>query len=205
VTKPSHGIDKTLAATIRLVIFDVDGVLTDAGVYVGATRSGEPVELKRFDIQDGLGMKFLGEAGLVVAMVSGRPSPATRQRAAELGIVECHEDAGADKLPLLAGLLERHGVDWSETAMLADDLPDMAVLTRVGLPAAVSNAQPEVLERALWVSRRPGGHGAVREFCRALLTARGEWDERVRSYVDARGGVGARAGSAVADELEETW
>jgi 3-deoxy-D-manno-octulosonate 8-phosphate phosphatase (KDO 8-P phosphatase) len=191
VVDASATLPGVVARRVRLVVFDVDGVLTDAGVYLGARNDGTAVELKRFDIQDGLGMKFLQEAGLVVAMVSGRLSRATELRARELGIDECHQDAGADKLPILERLLERHGVVWSEVAMLADDLPDLAVLTRVGLPAAVANAQPEVRERALWVSRRPGGHGAVREFCRALLEARGEWDDRVQAYLEARGGDGA--------------
>jgi 3-deoxy-D-manno-octulosonate 8-phosphate phosphatase (KDO 8-P phosphatase) len=190
VLAASATLPGAVARRVRLVVFDVDGVLTDAGVYLGARNDGTALELKRFDIQDGLGMKFLQEAGLVVAMVSGRLSRATELRARELGIAECHQDAGADKLPILERLLERHGFVWSEVAMLADDLPDLAVLTRVGLPAAVANAQPEVLERAVWVSQRPGGRGAAREFCRALLLARGEWDARVAAYLEARGGDG---------------
>jgi 3-deoxy-D-manno-octulosonate 8-phosphate phosphatase (KDO 8-P phosphatase) len=188
VVAASSTLPGEIARRIRLVIFDVDGVLTDAAVYLGRTSAGEAVELKRFDIQDGLGMKFLLDAGMQVAMVSGRMSEATTLRAEELGIEECHQDAGADKLPLVEGLLERHGVTWAETAMLADDLPDLAVLSRVGLPAAVANAQPEIRERATWVSHRAGGHGAAREFCRALLTARGQWDQVCAAYVAARGG-----------------
>jgi 3-deoxy-D-manno-octulosonate 8-phosphate phosphatase (KDO 8-P phosphatase) len=190
VVSASHTIPGEVARRVRLVVFDVDGVLTDAGVYMGRRADGATIELKRFDIQDGLGLKLLADAGLVVAMVSGRLSEATALRAAELGVEECHQEAGADKLPVLETLRARHGVEWSEIAMLADDLPDLAVLTRVGLPAAVSNAQPEVKEHALWVSHRPGGHGAAREFCRALLSARGEWQERVSAYVDVRGGMG---------------
>jgi 3-deoxy-D-manno-octulosonate 8-phosphate phosphatase (KDO 8-P phosphatase) len=193
VVNASATIPRAVALRVRMVVFDVDGVLTDAGVYLGMQDDGTSIELKRFDIQDGLGLKFLAEAGLVVAMVSGRLSRATELRARELGIEECHQDAGADKLPVLERLLERHGLVWSQVAMLADDLPDLAVLTRVGLPAAVANAQPEIRERALWVSRRHGGHGAAREFSRALLEARGEWDERVASYVAQRGGEGAGA------------
>lgn len=200
VAAASQTIPAEVARRIRLVVFDVDGVLTDAGVYVGRRDDGAPVELKRFDIQDGLGAKLLQDAGLVVALVSGRLSHATALRAEELGIDECHQDGGADKVPLVEDLLERHSIAWSETAMLADDLPDLAVLTRVGLPAAVANAQPEVRERALWVSRRPGGHGAVREFARALLVARGEWDGLVDAYVTARGGMGDGPAAAAPEE-----
>lgn len=177
------------ARRVRLVVMDVDGVLTDAGVYMGRLPDGTEVELKRFDIQDGLGVKLLKWAGIPVAFVSGRVSAATGLRARELGVDDCLQDAGARKVPLVEGLLERHGVAWDEVAMLADDLPDLPVFTRVGLPVAVANAQPEVLERAAWCTSAPGGRGAVREFCRALLVARGEWEAAVRRYLAERGGV----------------
>lgn len=176
-----------LAARVRLVIFDVDGVLTDAGVYMGVTASGESVELKRFDIQDGLGLKFLEWAGMKVVMVSGRLSGATEVRAAELDI-ECHQDAGAHKLPLVRKIMEREGVAWEEVAMLADDLPDMAVFTRVGLRAAVANAVAPIAEAAHWQASRRGGHGAAREFCDALLAARGDLEWVVEKYVGERSG-----------------
>lgn len=182
---PGASIPEELAARVRLVVFDVDGVLTDAGVYLGALPDGSAVELKRFDIQDGLGIKMLSWSGMEVALVSGRVSEATAQRARELD-VECLQDPDAQKVPLVEGLLERKGIAWDETAMLADDLPDMAVFRRVGLRAAVGNAQPEIVRRAHWVARSRGGHGAVREFCRALLLARGEWDRVVERYVDDR-------------------
>jgi len=170
------------ARAIRLVIFDVDGVLTDAGVYMGADAEGRPVELKRFDIQDGLGIKLLQRAGITVAFVSGRLSEATRLRAEELEVGECHQDPDARKVPLVEGILGRSGATWAETAMLADDLPDLAVFRRVGLRAAVANAQPEIVALAHWRGRARGGSGAAREFCRALLSARGEWDGLVAEY-----------------------
>lgn len=173
------------ARRVELVILDVDGVLTDAGVYIGATGSGEPVELKRFDIQDGLGMKFLQWAGMEVVMVSGRVSPATEIRARELEI-ECHQDSGAQKLPLVREIMERSGLEWDQVAMLADDLPDMAVYRHVGLRAAVANAVPPIAEMAHWQSSRRGGHGAVREFCDALLDARGDLAWVVEKYVSER-------------------
>lgn len=181
-------IPADLASRVRLVVFDVDGVLTDSGVYMGATASGEAVELKRFDIQDGLGMKFLEWAGIKVVLVSGRVSPATELRAAELGM-ECHQDAGAQKLPVVQSILDREGLSWDQAAMLADDLPDMAVFSRVGLRAAVANAVPSIASRAHWQSVREGGRGAAREFCDALLEARGQREAMEERYVSERGGT----------------
>ena len=181
-------IPPEVANRVRLVIFDVDGVLTDGGVYIGSTESGEGVELKRFNIQDGLGLKLLQWAGLEVAMVSGRVSDATELRARELG-VECHQDDGAHKLPAVRGIMERLGIGWDEVAMVADDLPDMSVFVQVGLKAAVGNATASIAELADWQARRSGGHGAVREFCDELLAARGELDRVVKRYVDERSGA----------------
>ncbi len=181
-------IDPERAKRIRLVILDVDGVLTDAGVYLGTTASGESMELKRFDIQDGLGIVLLREAGIEVALVSGRVSEATALRARELGIRECHQDAGARKLPIVKKIMERMGIGWEAVAMVGDDLPDLPLLHRAGLPVAVGNATSDVRKVAHWTTRRDGGHGAVREFARVLLEARGEWEARVREYCDRRGG-----------------
>jgi 3-deoxy-D-manno-octulosonate 8-phosphate phosphatase (KDO 8-P phosphatase) len=175
-----------LAEPIRLVVFDVDGVLTDASVYLGHGPDGEAVELKRFDIQDGLALKLLRAAGVEVALVSGRVSTATALRARELGILECHQDDGARKLPVVREIAKRLGVGWSEIAMVGDDLPDLPVMERVGLPVAVANAVPEVRRRARWATGREGGRGAVREFVRAFLLARGEWDRIVEDYCAAR-------------------
>ena len=172
-----------LAKRVRLVIFDVDGVLTDGGVYMGVTESGESMELKRFNLQDGLGMKILMWAGLEVAIVSGRVSEATRLRAEELGVEECHQDAGARKLAIVQDMLERKGLAWDEVAMLADDLPDLAVFKEVGLPAAVANATPPIAELAVWRTSLRGGEGAAREFCDALLEARGELEAAVQRYL----------------------
>jgi 3-deoxy-D-manno-octulosonate 8-phosphate phosphatase (KDO 8-P phosphatase) len=175
------------ARRVRLLGLDVDGVLTDNGVYIGPV-AGNRVELKRFDIQDGIGLKLVQKAGVPVAIVSGRFSEATVMRAAELGIDDCLQDTGAQKVQMMEGLLARHGVRWDEVCMLGDDIPDLAVLVKVGLPVAVANAQPEVLEVALWRTTALGGRGAVREFCREFLRARGQWDQAVRRYVEERGG-----------------
>jgi 3-deoxy-D-manno-octulosonate 8-phosphate phosphatase (KDO 8-P phosphatase) len=175
-----------LARGVELVIFDVDGVLTDAGVYLGTTASGEAVELKRFDIQDGVGVKMLMAAGLEVAIVSGRVSAATEIRAREMGVEECHQESDAYKLQAVEDLLNRKGLEWHQVAMLADDIPDLAVLRRVGLKAAVGNATPAVLAVADWTSSKDGGHGAAREFCDALLHARDQLDLVVERYVEER-------------------
>ena len=180
-------IPPDLASHIKLVIFDVDGVLTDAGIYVGATQEGQTVELKRFNLQDNVGMKMLGWEALDVAMVSGRVSAATAIRAEELGI-ECHQEPDAYKLPAVEGILSRKGLAWDEVAMLADDIPDLAVLRKVGLPAAVANATKPVRDIAIWESVKTGGNGAVREFTDALLHARGTLDEVIERYVADRSG-----------------
>ena len=184
----ARAIPRELAKRVKLVVFDVDGVMTDAGVYVGATPSGEPVELKRFDIQDGVGMRLLMWSGLHVAIVSGRLSKATELRAHELG-VECFQEADAHKIPAMETLLSKKKISWAEVAFLGDDIPDLAVLRRVGLPAAVANATPQVREMAVWESTKRGGHGAVREFCDELLRARGCLDEVVERYVTERSGA----------------
>lgn len=178
-------IDPSVARAIRLVILDVDGVLTDAGVYMGRSASGDAIELKRFDIQDGIGIKLLRDSAIEVVIVSGRESDATVLRADELG-VEHYQIPGAYKLPTVERMLDERGLDWSEVAMVGDDLPDMAVLKRVGLPATVANGTEEVHEVALWSATARGGHGAVREFAKALLVARDEWDEAVDRYVSER-------------------
>lgn len=179
-------ISADLANRIRLVIFDVDGVLTDSGLYVGETDAGAAIELKRFDIQDGVGIKMLMWGGLEVAIVSGRVSEATALRAAEIGIEECHQEPDAHKLRVVEKLLERKGVAWDEVAMIADDIPDLAVLRRVGLKAAVANATPHVARIADWQSTKEGGHGAARQFCDALLEARGDLDAIIERYVEER-------------------
>lgn len=175
------------ARRVRLVLFDVDGVLTDAGVYIGATAAGENVELKRWDIQDGIGLKMLMWAGLHVAIVSGRVSESTALRARELG-VECHQEPDAHKVPVVEAILARAGVAWEEVAMLGDDIPDLAVLRRIGFPAAVANATEPVRKVAHWESTKRGGHGAAREFCEALLAARGELERVIERYVTERDG-----------------
>ena len=175
-----------IAAPVRLLALDVDGVLTDGGIFLGATASGERVEMKRFDITDGLGINLLQEAGVEVAIVTGRSSEAVRLRAEELGILECHQDASPAKLPVLREIAERKRLEMHEIAYLGDDLADLPVLRSVGFPAAVANAAVEVRAEARWVSTRRGGDGAVRELAEVLLRARGALVGAVERYVSRK-------------------
>jgi 3-deoxy-D-manno-octulosonate 8-phosphate phosphatase (KDO 8-P phosphatase) len=178
-------IDRDLAKRIRVVGFDVDGVLTDGGLYIG-DANGAPVELKRYDIQDGLGIRFLREAGLRVCLVTGRVSESVRIRAHELEIEDVAQDALARKLPAFQRMLERQGVEMEDAAFVGDDFPDMGILRAVGLPVAVANAVPEIKAIARVQLSKQGGRGAVREFAELLLKARGEWEEIVERYVAER-------------------
>jgi 3-deoxy-D-manno-octulosonate 8-phosphate phosphatase (KDO 8-P phosphatase) len=179
-------LDPVLAKQIRLVAFDVDGVMTDAGVFMGVAGPHR-IELKKFSTQDSVGIKLLMATGITVAVVSGRVSEATSIRARELGIEEVVQVADARKIPPFKALLKRLGVEFEEVAFVGDDLPDVPVMRLVALPVGVGNAVPEVLELARFSTERSGGNGAVREFAEALLKARGEWDYAVTDYLDGRG------------------
>ena len=184
-----------VAKRIRVVGLDVDGVMTDAGVYVGHGADG-PVEFKRFNVQDSIGIKLLMACGLKVVIVSGRFSRATDLRAEELGIEEVVQDPSAVKLPAFQEMLDRAGVRLEDSAFMGDDLPDLPVLRRVGVAAAPQNAVPEVREVVDLVTQAAGGHGAVREFAEALLHARGQWEAAVRQYLGERGETSARIRNA---------
>lgn len=178
-------LDAAVAARIRLVCFDVDGVLTDGGVVLG-DAAGVRVELKQYDIQDGLGIVMLREAGLLTAIITGRESESVALRAKELQVDELVQDRHARKLPALRKLLAKRGLDWQEVAFVGDDLPDLGVMRLVGLPVAVGNATAEARAAARLTLTKTGGRGAVREFCELLLRARGEWDVQVERYVKSR-------------------
>ncbi|MFV1988063.1 MAG: KdsC family phosphatase [Gemmatimonadota bacterium] len=181
-----NAIDPQIARAIRLVSLDVDGVLTDGSFTAEVGRDGGVVESCRFSVLDGLGIHLLQSAGLRVAFVSGRRSEAVRARARDLGVEEVHLGVPFGKVEAIEQMLKRNGWEWSQVAHLGDDLADVAAMERVGLPAAVGNAVAEVRAAAEWVGAVRGGEGAVREFARALLDARGEWEDQVRVYV-ARG------------------
>ena len=158
----------TPAAEIALVVLDVDGVLTDGRLWYGP--DGET--LKAFNVRDGHGIKSLVAAGIGVAVISGRRSAAVTARMRELGVADVAQGVG-DKARALAELLKRNAVDPRRVACLVDDTPDLGLMAAVGLPAAVADAHPDVLAAARHVTRAAGGHGAVREFCDFLLSARG--------------------------------
>lgn len=196
----SHGeplIAPAAARAVRMVVLDVDGVLTDGGIYLGAV-DGAPLEFKRYDIQDGLAIHFLRSAGILVVIITGRVSESVRIRAAELEVDALVQDREARKLPALMKLSAQFGVSLEEMAFVGDDFPDMAVMRAVGLPVAVANAAEEIRAVALLNLTRRGGHGAVREFTEALLRARGEWEEVVGRYVAERSAPAEAASGVVA-------
>jgi 3-deoxy-D-manno-octulosonate 8-phosphate phosphatase (KDO 8-P phosphatase) len=178
-------LDEASARRVRLVGIDVDGVLTDGGIYLGSV-DGTPLEFKRYEIQDGLGIYFLRKAGIRVAIVTGRVSDSVRLRAAELEVDDVAQDSLARKLPAFLRILERHGITPAEAAFIGDDFPDLAVMRIVGLPVAVANAVPEIARIARLRLTRHGGRGAVREFAELLLSARGEWASLTEAYVAER-------------------
>lgn len=158
------------AARIRLLVLDVDGVLTDGGLLYGP--AGE--EWKRFDVHDGLALASARRAGLEVAVVSGRASPAVTRRMTELGVAEIHQGVD-DKARAVSSVLARLRVTWAQVAVMGDDLPDLPLMRQAALALAPANAVGEVRRAAHWVSRRPGGAGAVREAIELLLRARKAW------------------------------
>ncbi len=179
-------IDAARARRIALVAFDVDGTLTDNGVYIGAPAGGDAdarLEFKRFDIQDGLGIVMLRRAGLTVALISARHSDATTLRARELGVQHLMQGRGLKKVPTLEALCAQLGIGMDAAAFMGDDLADVAVMQRVALSAAPANAVAEVKAVATVQLEREGGRGAAREFVELLLRARGEWDAVVADYV----------------------
>lgn len=180
-----------VARRIRIVGLDVDGVLTDGGIYLGSVGEATQ-EFKKYDIQDGLGIHFLRRAGLRVAIVTGRISESVRLRAKELEIDDVAQDFQARKLPAFLGLLDRYGLQTSEAAFIGDDFPDLPVLRVVGLPVAVANAVSEIRAASALQLTKNGGAGAVREFCELLLEARGEWKGVTDAYVAERSLPGAR-------------
>jgi 3-deoxy-D-manno-octulosonate 8-phosphate phosphatase (KDO 8-P phosphatase) len=156
--------------SLRLLVLDVDGVLTDGGLWT--TETGEVI--KRFDVRDGLGIRLLQQAGLEVAWLSGGKSGATEQRARYLGIRHVLTGVG-DKPAALADLQSRLGVAAAESAFVGDDLNDLAVRPAVGLLLCPADAVAPLRRRADWVLDRKGGHGAVRRLAEEILQARGDW------------------------------
>jgi 3-deoxy-D-manno-octulosonate 8-phosphate phosphatase (KDO 8-P phosphatase) len=177
-------LDETLRARvlpIRLMIFDVDGVLTDGRVIYHDDGS----EIKAFDVQDGHGIKLLQRAGIEVALITGRSCRAVAHRAAGLGIKQVYQGA-LDKLEAYAKLLAETGLRDEEIGFMGDDLIDIPLLRRVGFAVAVPNAVPHVMPYAHYVTRARGGHGACREVCELLLWVQGLWEEVTGCYFGDR-------------------
>ncbi len=179
-------LDRDVANRIRILGFDVDGVLTDNAVFIGEI-DGRRVEFKRFDIQDGLGHRLLELAGIEVIWVSGRDSRATSLRGAELGVSDVLQVPPDRKVPTIQALLDARGLDWDALAFVGDDLADYQVLQRAGLAIAVANARPEIKALAHHVTEQSGGHGAVREVIDLLLASRGQLDAAIDGYLSGGG------------------
>lgn len=169
-------MDARLGA-IRLLLLDVDGVLTDGRI----TYDNRGNELKSFDVKDGHGLKLLQRAGIEVGIITGRQSELVARRATELGIEILYQGA-LHKLDPYREILEKTGLDDAQIAYVGDDLVDLPILRRVGFSATVSDAHPDVLPLVDYVSQRPGGRGAVREICDLLLKGGGHWEEVTGRY-----------------------
>lgn len=171
-TAPAASLSATeRASRVRLMIFDVDGVLTDGSLLF--TAEGDT--MKSFNSMDGHGVKLLREAGIDTAIITGRKSGIVAARAKELRITHLYQ--GVDNKPqALADLLEQTGLEHDACGYMGDDWIDLGVMLKVGFAAAPANAHPEVIARAHWVSAARGGHGAVRELCDTLLRAQHHYD-----------------------------
>ena len=171
------------AASVRLFLTDVDGVLTDGGIVYDAVG----IETKRFHVRDGHGIKLLQRAGVAVGIITGRDSEVVAIRARELGI-DIVRQGVQDKMAEWRKVLAGNGILPAETAYVGDDIVDLPLLRAVGFSAAPSDAEPYILDAVHFVSSRPGGHGAVREIVEFLLRSRGSWDAVTARYFSAGAG-----------------
>ena len=167
------------ARKIKLVIFDVDGVMTDGGIYVGP----EGELYKPFNCKDGLGITLAHRSGLRTAIITGRESKQLAYRAGELHITEVMQ-GHRNKRGAYKELKERQGLTDEEIAYVGDDLIDLPVMLQVGLPMAIADAVAEVKDASRVISGRPGGHGAIRELLEFILKAQGKWAQIVASFHD---------------------
>ena len=165
------------AQGIKVAFFDVDGVLTDGGLYM--SEQGET--LKRFNTLDGHGLKMLQKAGITPAVITGRDSLPLRTRLAALGIIHAHYGT-EDKRPAAIATLKTLGLDWPQAAAMGDDWPDLPVMRSAAFSCAPADAHAEVKAIAHHVTSRHGGHGAVREFCDVMLMASGRYAQLLETY-----------------------
>jgi len=166
------------AAAVRLMIFDVDGILTDGSLHFGA--DGEVI--KTFNVLDGHCIKLLQQSGVATAIISARQSPIVARRAADLGIVHLQQGAH-DKRAAFEQLLQQTGVDAAACGFVGDDVIDLPILLRVGFAASVPNAHPEVTRRVHYVTQAAGGRGAARELCDFVLRAQGNYEAALAPYL----------------------
>mgnify|MGYP001389452240 CR=1 FL=1 len=166
-----------LAANVKLAIFDVDGVLTDGRLVLAPDGQ----ETKIFHVRDGLGLVMLRDSGVELAIITGRESRVVARRMAELGIQRVFQGQ-SNKLIALELLINELQVVPAEVCYVGDDLPDLPVMMRVGLPIAVADAHWKLLDYAASVTTQNGGHGAVREVCELLLAAQGKLDEQIAKF-----------------------
>lgn len=172
-------IPKALAAKlarVKLFLCDVDGVLTNATVFIGDGR-----EFKGFHIRDGLGLRLLQRAGIKVGWISNRPSTATQQRADELKVDFLYQAKGS-KVEAVEAILKRSGLDWDDVCYMGDDIVDLGALKRAGVAIGVLGAIDEVKHLADYVTRADGGQGAVREMAGLILKAQNKWQRLVLEY-----------------------
>jgi len=172
----TSSLDRSLRR-VRLFLCDVDGILTNATVVMGAG-----VEYKVFNVQDGLGLRLLQRCGIKVGWISARPSPATQQRADDLKIDFLHQSAGP-KVAAVEDILAKAGATWAEVCYMGDDIVDLGVLKRAGVAVTVANAIPEAKAIAHFVTTAEGGRGAVREVVHLILKAQSHWDRLVNEHL----------------------
>jgi 3-deoxy-D-manno-octulosonate 8-phosphate phosphatase (KDO 8-P phosphatase) len=169
------------ASRTKLLLMDVDGVLTNGRLYNVPDPEGKMVETKGFDSQDGIGLQWLSWKGIKTGVISGRESPATAERARQTKMAYVYQ-GHIEKIPILEEILANAGIDSSEVAYVGDDFTDVVIMRRVGLAIATANARTEVKAAAHYVTHAPGGEGAVREVVELLLKAQNRWGEILRHY-----------------------
>jgi len=169
------------ASQIRLLLMDVDGVLTDGKLLNVPDAAGNMVETKGFDSQDGIALQWMSWKGIATGLISGRVSPATAERAKQCKFRYVYQ-GHIEKIPILEQIMADAGLAKEQVAYIGDDLTDVVVMRRVGLAIATANARPEVKAQAHYVTAAPGGSGAVREAIELILKAQGFWEEILRKY-----------------------
>ncbi len=172
---------RRLAANIKVLLMDVDGVLTDGHLYLVPGPDGKLVETKGFDSQDGIALRWLSWFSIRTGVISGRESPATAERASQVGMSWVFQ-GHIEKIPLFERVCAEANVKPSEVAYVGDDLTDVVIMRRAGLSFATANARPEVKSSATAVTAAAGGAGAVREVAELLLQAQGHWDGLLKKY-----------------------